>query len=100
VSPGAAQVYVYYRVRPADAPALIAAIRALQARFQIAWPGLACTLSQRAENDADLLTLMESYRRADGSALDWQRDIERMAHEQLDTWIVGDRHVEVFVPCA
>jgi quinol monooxygenase YgiN len=100
VSPGAARVYVYYRVRPADASAVIAAVRALHARLQAAMPGLSCTLSRRAEQDGDLLTLMETYAHADGVPADWQGAIERGAQEQLAAWIVGARHVEVFVPCA
>jgi len=100
VSPGAARVYVYYRVRPTDAAAVIAAVRALHASLRAAMPELSCTLSRRAEQDGDLLTLMETYAHADGVTGDWQRAIECSAHEQLAAWIVGARHVEVFVPCA
>ncbi len=100
MSPGAANQYVYYRVRPADAPALIAAVRALHATWQAALPGLACTLSQRAEIGAELLTLMETYSHAEGLGQAWQRDIERAARDRLAAWIVGERHVESFVPCA
>ncbi|MDP1693178.1 MAG: DUF4936 family protein [Burkholderiaceae bacterium] len=63
-------------------------------------PGLACALSRRAEDDPKLLTLMEAYAHADGVTADWQRNIERMAREHLAAWVVGERHVEVFVPCA
>ena len=46
---GGAQLYVYYRVRPADAAAVIAAVGALHAGWRARWPGLACTLARRAE---------------------------------------------------
>jgi hypothetical protein len=100
VSPGAAQVFAYYRVRPADALAVVAAVRRLQAELQDVMPGLVCTLSRRADGDTELLTLMEIYTHADGVNDAWQRDIECSARAALATWIVGERHVEVFVPCA
>jgi hypothetical protein len=63
-------------------------------------PGLSCNLSRRADSDGDLLTLMETYSHADGVDDTWQRNIEGSAREALAAWIVGQRHVEVFVPCA
>lgn len=95
-----AQLYIYYRVRPIDAPKLIAAVRALQAGWQATLPGLICTLSQRADNDTELVTLMETYTCAQGVATQWQQEIERSATAKLALWFVGERHVEVFVPCA
>lgn len=100
MSLGAAQLYVYYRVRLGEAPVLIAAVRALQAQWQAAHPGLACSLSQRADAAAEALTLMETYTYPGGVPSNWQAEIERDAHEQLGAWIVGERHVEVFMPCA
>ena len=97
---GAATLYVYYRVQPADAPALIAAVRELQAGWQAALPGLTCTLSQRAETPAGSLTLMETYSHAAGVPPQWQLQIEHVARERLAGWIIGERRVEVFVPCA
>lgn len=96
----AAQLYVYYRVRPADAPAVTAAVHALHADWQRSMPGLVCTLQRRAGDAAGLWTLMETYTQPGGVAAARQREIERLANEQLAAWIVGDRHVEVFVPCA
>jgi hypothetical protein len=93
-------MYVYYRVRPADAPQAIATVRRLQADWQAARPDLACTLSQRATNTADAVTLMETYACASGLPQAWQQEIERSASMQLATWLVGGRQVEVFVPCA
>jgi len=100
VSPAAARVYVYYRIRAENAADVIAAVGAMQRQLQAALPGLVCSLSRRAENHADALTLMETYGHAEGIDSAWRLEIERRAREVLATWIVGERHVEVFEPCA
>jgi hypothetical protein len=100
VNPDAAQLYVYYRARHSDAPALIAAVRELHAHWQAAHPGLVCTLNRRVDDSADALTLIETYAQADGVPSGWRRESEREAAERLGEWIIGERHVEVFVPCA
>lgn len=97
---GAAQVFVYYRVRQADAVTAIAAVGALQRRLAASVPGLVCTLNRRLEDGADLTTLMETYAQVEAPTADWQRDIERQAQQLTAAWIVGERHVEVFLPCA
>ena len=94
---GATQIFVYYRVAPDNALQLIGAVRGLQARWRAAYPGLACSLARRAEDGAEAVTMMEMYCH-DGIAIDaWHPHIERSAREQLTAWIVGERHVEVFV---
>ena len=97
---GAAQVFVYYRIRAVDAALAIAAVTAFQARLRASMPGLAASLSRRVDADAELPTLMETYSRTGVAGNDWQRDVEGQANEALAAWIVGARHVEVFVPCA
>jgi hypothetical protein len=57
-------------------------------------------LSQRGDAAAEALTLMETYAHAGGVPANWQAEIERDARDQLGAWIVGERHVEVLVPCA
>ena len=100
MSAGPAQVFVYYRVSAADAAAAIAAVQVCQAHFRLASPGLVCTLSRRADDAAEHLTLMETYAHADGVTAAVQRDIERQMRAALEAWLVGERHIEVFVPCA
>lgn len=100
MSPGAANLYVYYRVRSADAPQLIAAVHALQARLRSEIPGLICSFSLRAMDDAQGPTFMETYSHAEGLDAQSQQLIEARAGRLLGAWIVGDRHVERFVPCA
>ena len=100
MSAGHAQVFVYYRVRAADGTAAIAAVQAGQARLKVTLPGLACTLSRRVDDAAEHLTLMETYARGDGVTAAAQRDIERQMRAAIEAWLVGERHIEVFVPCA
>lgn len=100
MSAGPAQVFVYYRVRAADGAAAIAAVQAGQAHLKVALPGLACTLSRRADDTAEHLTLMETYAHAEAVTAAAQRDIERRMRSAIEAWLVGERHIEVFVPCA
>ena len=100
MSPGAANLYVYYRVRSADAAQLIAAVDSLQARLCSEFPGLVCSLSRRADDGAKGPTFMETYRHAEGLSPPTQQMIEDQVGPALRAWIVGDRHVERFIPCA
>ena len=93
------QIYVYYRVQVGDAKALIAAVDCLQAAMTSALPGLRCSLSQRVESGAELLTLMETYAHPAGLTEVWQRELSRSATLLLARWTVGARQVERFVPC-
>lgn len=96
----ATQVLVYYRVRGADASQAIAAVAHFQSSVRAAMPGLACSLSRRADDAGELFTLMETYTHASAPVARWQQEIERLAGAQLGAWIVGERHVEAFVTCA
>lgn len=97
----ASTVYVYYKVRADDAPALIAAWRDLHAGWHAAMPSLTAALNQSSRLDSPgLLTLMESYAWPAGSNPVWRDQVEVEAQQRLGSWIVGERHVEVFVPCA
>ena len=93
------RLYVYFRVAREHEEAAAAAVRAMQAH----WRGLlGCELLRRAgEADADaLVTLMEVYCQPGGVTMDAQARIEREAALRLAPWLVGERHVEVFEPCA
>jgi hypothetical protein len=100
----AAQLFVYYRVRAEHRAAAVTAVRGLHAAWCEADPALACELVQRVEGDGNdavgLITLMEVYRRSGGVASPWQQRIEREAQAALALWLVGERHMEVFAPCA
>ncbi len=95
------QHFVYYRVRREHRGQAEAAVRALHAQWQARWPGLRCGLYRRADpavGDAEEATLMETY---DGlSAPGAAAEVEALARSRLAPWLVGERHVEVFEPCA
>ena len=97
--------FIYYRVRVRDLAAAIAAARAAQQALQSAHPGLAVSLMQRPEPDAQqLMTLMETY----SAPLDWAAPrlaglpeaIDATAGHALTPWLQGPRQLEVFDPCA
>lgn len=96
----AAQLYIYYRVRGEHLPAVVAALRTLHGLWQAEDPALGCELMQRVDDESGFVTLMEVYRRADGIGPAWPQRIEGEARAALSAWLVGERHVEVFAPCA
>ena len=100
MSLGAANLFVYYRVRAADVAQLIAAVDTLHARLRMAHPGLVCSLSRRLDDTAQDTTLMETYSHAEALSPSSQQLIEQRMGPALRAWIVGDRHVERFIPCA
>lgn len=96
-------VFVYYRVRLAHLPSVVAAVDALHQRWRAHYDGLACELLQReVEPDpgSGVVTLMEVFTAPRGVPLGWQTAIEAAASVALTAWLVGPRRVEVFVPCA
>ena len=104
--PPAAQLYVYYRVAQAQAAEAIDAVNALHAELAAQQRGLQCSVLQRAGGSAatvaDSLTLMEVYRLEGGVGIGaaLAAQIDRSAQVRLGAWLLGERHVEVFVPCA
>lgn len=102
--PPAAKLYVYYRVAQAQAAEVIAAVNALHSELAARHRGLYCSLMERAAGDEastlDGLTLMEVYAHEDGIGAALAAQIERVAQARLGAWLLGARHIEVFVPCA
>jgi len=96
----ASQLFVYFRVRADDAAAAVAALRRLQAGWMAEDSGLRCELMQRVDEPAGHVTLMEVYRHAQGVAPAWRQRIEHEAGATLAHWLVGERHQELFAPCA
>ena len=98
------ELYVYYRVREADAVAAEADARRLQSMLRAKNPGLLTRLLRRPVASDGLSTWMEVYAtdavaEPAGVSAALQAEIEREAARQL-TLIDGARHVEVFVACA
>jgi quinol monooxygenase YgiN len=93
------RLFIYFRVERGDETAVVAAVRELHAAWRVALPGLRCELLRRAGHRGDV-TLMETYGCAGGISAEWQQRIEREAQARLEPWLAGERHVEVFEPCA
>jgi hypothetical protein len=86
--------YIYFRVARKDEAAAVAAVRDMQSR----WAGqLSVEVLRRADEAGKTVTLMEIYR---GVTAEQQRRIEDEAASRLAPWLVGERHTEVFEPCA
>lgn len=98
------RLFVYYRVRPADLPALDVAVRAAQRRLADVLPGLDHGWLRRPGIDpAGAVTVMETYARP-GIGLtgaDRTRIEAELALALADVVPGGvSRHVEVFMPMA
>ncbi|WP_298829402.1 DUF4936 family protein [uncultured Piscinibacter sp.] len=98
------ELFIYYRSHADHADAVRAKVRGFQARLRLEHPGLVARLLRRPEVKQGLLTWMETYSSdtmTSGLALDdsLQQQIETHA-ACLTGLIEGDRHTEVFIPCA
>ena len=95
------EVFVYYRVRAADAAAHLRAVQQWHASLRRQYPGLRARLLRRSDDSNGLQTWMETYAAdalAEGITPALQADIEAQARA-LTPWIDGPRHSEVFSPC-
>lgn len=93
-------LFIYFRVERNKSAEVAAAMRDLHAALRVAMPGLRCELLRRVEDRGDAVTLMETYAHRDGISVPWQERIEGDARTALQHWPIGERHVEVFEPCA
>jgi quinol monooxygenase YgiN len=93
------RLYIYFRVERDSVADVVAAVRELHAAWPATMPGLRCELMRRDDDGGDV-TLMETYACAEGVSAAWQERIEREAMNRLRPWLVGERHIEVFVPCS
>ena len=93
------ELFIYYRVRSADAPGTQAAVAQLQAQLRTRYPQLIARLLCRPIDDKGVQTWMETYASDEGISDEMQTDIEARASALL-TMLAGPRHSEVFVPCA
>ncbi len=100
------ELFIYYRVREADAAAALAAVREMQARLRIEFPSLQARVLRRpdSENAPDnrLQTWMETYA-IDAGMMDTLREHIAAQALALRPLIDGERHTETFAtfdPCA
>lgn len=98
------ELFVYYRVRSADAAVASAAAHAMQTQLRARHPELIARLLCRADSGGGDQTWMETYaadpaRAPQGIGVALQAAIDEAARA-LQPWQVGPRHTEVFVACA
>ena len=93
------ELFIYYRVRSADALAAQAAVAQFQAQLRTDYPRLIARLLRRPIEDNGLQTWMETYASDDGIGDAMRIDIETRALA-LSPVLDGPRHTEVFIPCA
>jgi hypothetical protein len=94
------ELFIYYRVRDADAAAAREAVAAMHRQLRRSWPGLHARLMTRQGIDGDTQTWMETYSLADdGRGIDAGTESAIEAHAvSLAHFIDGPRHVEGFEP--
>jgi hypothetical protein len=90
------ELYIYWRVLPADAPAASQALRTWQLALLAQVPGLQARLLKRADTAAGEATLMETYTLAGGIGPALQQQIVDGGETVSSAWRRGPRHVEVF----
>lgn len=97
------ELFIYYRVSVRHATEARSDVLEWQRELEGAHPALHCRLLMRPEEREGLQTWMETYAIADPAqspdAGALRQHIEQ-GPEALQSWIIGERHVEVFVPCA
>jgi hypothetical protein len=93
-------LYIYYKVKDADAASLLAAVVTMQASLAQRH-GVACQLKRRPESKEGLQTWMEVYAAIpEGFSAALQAAVGQAGVDQFTT---GLRHTEAFmdvVPCA
>jgi Domain of unknown function (DUF4936) len=98
------ELFIYYRVRSANAAPALAAVRHFQARLQTLHPPLSPRLLRRPDEVDGAQTWMETYSTDPmldpaGITAELQAAIEALA-QPLAPLIDGPRHTEVFIACA
>jgi hypothetical protein len=98
------ELFIYYRIHAVQAAAARDAAQAMQERLRRRYPGLAARLLHRPVEQDEQQTWMEIYAlQCDGEPAGVTPQLEAdIAAEAtvLAPFIVGDRHTEVFIPCA
>jgi hypothetical protein len=99
------ELFIYYRVRPDAVERALAAAQAMQEQLRSQHPGLTARLLRRQPEQEPEPTLMEvySYRREGeppGVSRALEAQIAAAAIAALSPFVAGERHTEVFVPCA
>lgn len=99
--------FIYYQIAPPDLPQVQAAVAAFQQQLCQDWPGLQARLLRRPTAHEGRLTLMEIYGFGPSAQPSPPADASpgvlsaiEQAARGIASWLQGERHVEVFQPCA
>lgn len=90
------ELFIYWRVAPAQLPQATAAVLEWQTGLRLAHAGLQARLLSRCDSGAAQATLMETYADAAGLPPSLQSAIVEQGAQLASRWCQGDRHVEVF----
>lgn len=92
------ELFIYFRAQAQDDAVVKAAVHQMQVELRQAWPGLSARLLHRPQVQDGLRTWMEVYAMTGTSGVPQalQAAIESAAQGAMP-WVVGERHVEVFV---
>ncbi|MFM8900587.1 MAG: DUF4936 family protein [Burkholderiales bacterium] len=92
------ELFIYFRASAHEDDQVRQAISHMQEQLRKSWPGLSTRCLNRPNPQDDLRTWMEVYamKQEEGVSPAVQAAIESAA-QALSPWIVGTRHVEVFV---
>lgn len=98
------ELFIYYRSRVECEAEVATQVRRFQAQLVLEHPALVARLLRRPEPKGGLLTWMETYAFATMNPdfaidADLQQQIETHA-ACVGGLIEGERHTEVFIPCA
>jgi len=97
------ELFVYYRVDAAHAAEAKAAVQRWQHDLDSAYPELHGRLLKRPQTRDGLQTWMETYTHSKAATGVSQLQLQTLlpaGPAELRRWLHGDRHLEVFVPCA
>jgi hypothetical protein len=101
--------FIYYRLQDKQLAGALAVVRSMQQQLKARYPALQTRVMRRPGSPDGRVTLMETYTldAACPSTLEQAAlaalvlaDIERTAALALQGWLLGERHVETFLPCA
>jgi hypothetical protein len=99
----ATELFIYYRVDAQHVSEAQSGVLEWQRELGAAHPALQCRLLMQPVQREGLQTWMETYAiagSAHGCEMNVLRERIELGAPSLQPWIVGQRHVEVFVPCA
>lgn len=96
------ELFIYYRAPVQHAEALSDAVHRMQDTLRRAHPGLQARLLRRADIDGHAIdpTWMETYALPTVLEPAAFTAAIALAAQALSPWLVGERHVEHFLPCA